>query len=285
MAKALLAAIGATPPPETPLDPVVRKRAYEANFAEARRLLTEDDLSGALEAAKRAQSLDNTRTGIVSLIKVIAERLRSAETVERPPAGAPGTHAGSAATRAVISGPLRTPAGSATMPALPAPRGRSTPRRSALAGRAPSARSAPSGSRPPPRRRCSPRWPTSWRWPARTAPSGCGTCARATAPTCCAPTCTGAPATTRRPSASASRPTARFWPPPTWTGSCTCGTWRRPKKCRSTCATTSPWGRSRSHRRRDARHGLARREPAPVGRGGGALPARRAASWCGSRPG
>ena len=51
MAKALLAAIGAAPPPETPLDPVVRKRAYEANFAEARRLLTEDDLSGALEAA------------------------------------------------------------------------------------------------------------------------------------------------------------------------------------------------------------------------------------------
>jgi serine/threonine protein kinase len=123
VAKALLAAIGATPPPETPLDPVVRKRAYEANFAEARRLLTEDDLSGALEAAKRAQSLDNTRTGIVSLIKVIAERLRSAETVERPPAGVPGAHAGSAATRTVISGPLRTPAGSATIPALPVPPG------------------------------------------------------------------------------------------------------------------------------------------------------------------
>ena len=56
MANALLAAIGATPTPETPLDPIVRKRAYEANFAEARRLLTEDDLSGALEAARRAQA-------------------------------------------------------------------------------------------------------------------------------------------------------------------------------------------------------------------------------------
>jgi hypothetical protein len=62
---------------------VVRKRAYEANFAEARRLLTEDDLSGALEAAKRAQGLDNTRTGIVSLIRVIEERLRAATIIQR----------------------------------------------------------------------------------------------------------------------------------------------------------------------------------------------------------
>ena len=95
MAKALLAAIGATPPPETPLDPVVRKRAYEANFAEARRLLTEDDLSGALEAAKRAQALDPTRTGIVSLVRVIEERLRAVATVRRGPPGSPrlGRHA------------------------------------------------------------------------------------------------------------------------------------------------------------------------------------------------
>ena len=118
MANALLAAIGATPPPETPLDPVVRKRAYEANFAEARRLLTEDDLSGALEAAKRAQSLDNTRTGIVSLIKVIEERLASATTVQRPP-----PQAGPEAMRTVPSAPVRTPAGGATLPALAVPPG------------------------------------------------------------------------------------------------------------------------------------------------------------------
>ncbi|HUL78569.1 MAG TPA: serine/threonine-protein kinase [Vicinamibacteria bacterium] len=85
MAKALLTAIGATPPPELPLEPIVRKRAYEANFAEARRLLTEDDLSGALGAAKRAQSLEPTRTGIMTLVRVIEERLRSATTLRRAP--------------------------------------------------------------------------------------------------------------------------------------------------------------------------------------------------------
>ena len=114
MAKALLAAIGATPPPETPLDPVVRKRAYEANFAEARRLLTEDDLSGALEAAKRAQSLDNTRTGIVSLVRVIEERLRSVTTVRSGP-----DSPGSELTRTAIAAPLRTPPTAAPVPPGP----------------------------------------------------------------------------------------------------------------------------------------------------------------------
>jgi serine/threonine protein kinase len=123
MAKALLAAIGATPPPETPLDPVVRKRAYEANFAEARRLLTEDDLSGALEAARRAQALDSTRTGIVSLIRVIEERLRSADTVERLPTGPRGGAAATDATRTVVSAPLRTPVAAAAAPGLPVPPG------------------------------------------------------------------------------------------------------------------------------------------------------------------
>jgi len=86
MARALLAAIGAAPIPEVPLDPQVRKRGYERNFAEARRLLTEEDLSGALEAARRAKSLDPNRTGIAQLIKVIEERLANAATVQRPPA-------------------------------------------------------------------------------------------------------------------------------------------------------------------------------------------------------
>jgi serine/threonine protein kinase/WD40 repeat protein len=117
MAKALLAAIGATPPPEAPLDPVVRKRAYEANFAEARRLLTEDDLSGALEAARRAQALDNTRTGIVSLIRVIEERLRPS-----PPAGG-APRVDSEATRTALAAPVRTPTPTATVPALVVPPG------------------------------------------------------------------------------------------------------------------------------------------------------------------
>jgi eukaryotic-like serine/threonine-protein kinase len=118
MAKELLAAIGATPPPEAPLDPAVRKRAYEANFAEARRLLTEDDLSGALEAARRAQSLDPTRTGIVSLIRVIEERLRSAGTV-RPKDAPPAPEAGSAAATVARRPPAPAPAASG----LPVPAG------------------------------------------------------------------------------------------------------------------------------------------------------------------
>jgi predicted Ser/Thr protein kinase len=85
IAHALLSAIGATPVPEAPLEPIVRRRGYERNFAEARRLLAEDDLSGSLEAARRAQALDPARTGIVALIKVIEERLASAPTVARPP--------------------------------------------------------------------------------------------------------------------------------------------------------------------------------------------------------
>jgi eukaryotic-like serine/threonine-protein kinase len=107
MANALLAAIGATPAPETPLDPAVRKRAYEANFAEARRLLADDDLSGALEAARRAQALEPSRTGIVSLVRVIEERLRSGDTVRRLPRVGPGTAA--------------TTAGPAAPPAQPGP--------------------------------------------------------------------------------------------------------------------------------------------------------------------
>jgi WD40 repeat protein len=118
MANALLAAIGATPTPEAPLDPVVRKRSYEANFAEARRLLAEEDLTGALEAAKRAQALDPERTGILSLIKVIQERLATAVTVESPPRA---KAADTEATRTAVSAPARTPPAGA--PALPVPPG------------------------------------------------------------------------------------------------------------------------------------------------------------------
>jgi eukaryotic-like serine/threonine-protein kinase len=117
MARALLAAIGATPLPDAPLDPVVRKRAYEANFAEARRRLVEEDLSGALAAAKRAQGLDPTRTGIIPLIKVIEERLRAATTVRRLPEGAPEP---SEATRTAVAS-VPTAPGPAVMPVLPGP--------------------------------------------------------------------------------------------------------------------------------------------------------------------
>ncbi len=127
MAKALLRTIGATAPPEMPLDPAVKKRAYEANFAEARRMLAEDDFSGALGAARRAQSLDPARTGIVSLIKVIEQRLGSATTLRRL-AGVAAPGAGSDATRTAIATPPSTPVAqappsTATVPGLPVPPG------------------------------------------------------------------------------------------------------------------------------------------------------------------
>ncbi|MFN8096076.1 MAG: serine/threonine-protein kinase [Vicinamibacteria bacterium] len=84
MANALVAAIGGSGA-EVPLDPVVRRRAFEANFAEARRRLADDDLTGALDAARRAQSVDAGRTGIVDLIRVIEERIRAVTTIKSPP--------------------------------------------------------------------------------------------------------------------------------------------------------------------------------------------------------
>ncbi len=108
MERALLSAIGATPPPEEPLDPVARRRGYELNFAEARRLLAAEDYSGALEAARRAQALEPTRTGIVRLVKVIEQRIGAAATVRRsasPAASAsPKRPVGSAATPTPASG-------------------------------------------------------------------------------------------------------------------------------------------------------------------------------------
>jgi sugar lactone lactonase YvrE len=116
MASALVAAIGGTPSPEAPLDPVVRRRAYEANFAEARRRLAEDDLSGALDAARRAQGVDPARTGIVDLIRVIEERLRAAATIRRVPARAASGEVPS--TRTVVS-PRPPSAGAATAAVVP----------------------------------------------------------------------------------------------------------------------------------------------------------------------
>jgi serine/threonine protein kinase len=104
MARALLAAIGATPPVEPLLDPVVRQRAYERNYEEARQRLADNDLTGALEAARRAQALDPTRTGIVSLVAAIEERLRGTETTRGPATSAPPTYS-SVPTRVVTVPP------------------------------------------------------------------------------------------------------------------------------------------------------------------------------------
>ncbi len=104
LARALLTAIGAPTTSEAPLDAIVRKRAYDANFADARRRLTENDLSGALDAARRAQGLDPSRTGIVGLIRVIEDRLSGAPTAPRSvPVLAPAPPA-----EPLLPGPLDT---------------------------------------------------------------------------------------------------------------------------------------------------------------------------------
>jgi len=84
MGRALLLAIGDAPP-EPSLDPVARRRAYELNHEEARRRLEGNDLSGALESARRAQSLDPGQIEIVALVAAIEGELRSATTVKRAP--------------------------------------------------------------------------------------------------------------------------------------------------------------------------------------------------------
>ena len=84
MGRALLLAIGDAPA-EPSLDPVARRRAYELNHEEARRRREANDLSGALEAARRAQSLEPGQIEIVALVAAIEGQLREAETVKRPP--------------------------------------------------------------------------------------------------------------------------------------------------------------------------------------------------------
>ena len=87
MAHALQHVLGGTG--DAPLPPEVRLKAYEQNFAEARQLLTESDLEGALQAARRAQALEPSRTSIVDLVGAIEQQLRDAPTIRRPAPRAP----------------------------------------------------------------------------------------------------------------------------------------------------------------------------------------------------
>jgi WD40 repeat protein/tRNA A-37 threonylcarbamoyl transferase component Bud32 len=84
MARSLLDAIGATPPADPFLDPAIRARTYERNFEEARQRLADNDLTGALQAARRAQAFDPAKTAILALISTIEEQLRGVETFGRP---------------------------------------------------------------------------------------------------------------------------------------------------------------------------------------------------------
>ena len=84
MSRALLGGIGAAPPPEPVLDPAVRLRAYERNFEEARQKLADNDLTDALQAAKRAQAFHPAKTAILALISTIEEQIRNSEGTRRP---------------------------------------------------------------------------------------------------------------------------------------------------------------------------------------------------------
>jgi tRNA A-37 threonylcarbamoyl transferase component Bud32 len=84
MSRALLSAIGDAPPVEPLVEPAVRLRAYERNFEEARQRLADNDLTGALQAARRAQAFDPAKTAILALIQTIEEQLKNSAMMRRP---------------------------------------------------------------------------------------------------------------------------------------------------------------------------------------------------------
>src|SRR6185295_10556731 len=65
---------------EAQLPAAARQQAFERNVEQARRLFVANDLEGALEAARRAQALEPSRTGVVELIQQIEDRLADATT-------------------------------------------------------------------------------------------------------------------------------------------------------------------------------------------------------------
>jgi hypothetical protein len=85
MADAIQIVLGMTPSGERPLTAEAREQAYQASFAEARRLLDDEDVDGALIAARRAQALDPSRTGIVALVRELEERLLATTVIQKTP--------------------------------------------------------------------------------------------------------------------------------------------------------------------------------------------------------
>jgi eukaryotic-like serine/threonine-protein kinase len=121
MASALEGVVGAHRP-ASPLPPHARERAYERNFAEARNLLAKSELDGALAAARRALTLEPSRTGIVALISVIEEQLRDGPTIRRPaPMATAARNAPTAVRRATAAEPLPTVRSEPTPTPMPMP--------------------------------------------------------------------------------------------------------------------------------------------------------------------
>ena len=108
MAVGLELAAGLSGPVEPLLSPEQRARACRQSLDEARRLLNENDLERALEAARRAQALEPSRTGVITLVRALEERLEEAPTQV------------SAATVVEARAP-REPLGTELTPPTPAP--------------------------------------------------------------------------------------------------------------------------------------------------------------------
>lgn len=108
MADALQMVLGLTPSGERPLTGEAREEAYARAVAEARRLFADNDLEGSLNAARRAQALEPSRTEIVAFVKDLEERLQDAPTQSHTPRFA-------AATAAIVATRVVPP------PAAPAP--------------------------------------------------------------------------------------------------------------------------------------------------------------------
>src|SRR5262249_6068192 len=115
MADALEQAMGLPTVPS--LSPEARAKAYERHFAEARRLLAERAPEGGPLSARRAQSLDPTRTGIVALVAVIEQQLRHVVTAASG-SGAPLTLAPTATRGFSATSTILPTFGSATQEAL-----------------------------------------------------------------------------------------------------------------------------------------------------------------------
>jgi predicted Ser/Thr protein kinase len=108
MGAALESVVGAGRTAVTSFPAPARERAYERNYAEARDLLAKSQLDGALAAARRALTLEPTRTGIVALIGVIEEQLREGPTIRRPApvVAAPGANAATTVRAAAAASAL-----------------------------------------------------------------------------------------------------------------------------------------------------------------------------------
>jgi serine/threonine protein kinase len=85
MADALQMVLGLTPTGDRSMTAEVREASYQMNFEEARRLLAAEDLEGALQAARRAQALEPSRTAVIGLIKLLEERLLDGPTLVSTP--------------------------------------------------------------------------------------------------------------------------------------------------------------------------------------------------------